>query len=374
VFFAAPHLFALLFDDPAIQSMGATYLSLLALLTPVLFLVFTFEAIFRACGDTRTPMLVLGAGSILNLVLDPFLILGWGPFPRLEVKGAVLALVISETLVLLAYAVLAARGRVPIPVEWRRLPASFDPAFGSRIVSIGIPHAVTGTLFSVIYLFLSRITGTFGTIPLAALGVVNRLESLNYLTSVAMGMGVAAMVGQNLGGGRIDRAEKAAHRGAMIITAVTGAMTVIFLVWPGPIVNLFIPGEEAARVGGLFLRIVALSQIFMGWEIVYGGAFTGAGNTIPPMVAAVVTSALRVPMAIILSRPEHFGAAGVWWTVTLTCIARGLAIAGWFRLGRWKRGFSARGAAARDETPKTAEILLSHTPASPEHSPDPHAG
>ncbi len=373
-FFAAPHLFALLFDNPAIESMGATYLSLLALLTPVLYLVFSFESIYRACGDTRTPMLVLGAGSILNLVLDPFLILGWGPFPRLEVKGAVLAMAISESLVLLAYVVLALRGRMPLPVPWRRIDGAFEVPIARRILSIGAPHAVTGTLFSSIYLFLSRVTGTFGAIPLAALGVVNRLESLNYLTSVAMGMGVAAMVGQNLGGGRPDRAEHAAHRGAILITIVTGAMTLVYLFAAEPIVRIFMPGDEAARVGGHFLRIVALSQIFMGWEIVYGGAFTGAGNTIPPMVAAVVTSALRVPMALYMAAPERWGAAGVWWTVTLTCIVRGLVIAGWFRRGRWKRGFSAPAAAARDEIPRSGEIPLSHTPVSPEHSPDPHAG
>jgi putative MATE family efflux protein len=375
-YFAAPHLFALLFDDPAIESMGATYLSLLSLLAPVLFLVFTFESIFRACGDTRTPMIVLGAGSILNLILDPLLILGWGPFPRLEVRGAVLALAISESLVLLAYGVLAARRRVPLPIPWRGVleGSAFDLAHARRIVTIGVPHAVTGALFSAIYLFLSRVTGTFGAIPLAALGVVNRLESLNYLTSVAMGMGVAAMVGQNLGGGRLDRAERAAHRGALLITVVTGAMTVVFFVAAEPIVRVFTPGDEAVRVGAHFLRIVALSQVFMGWEIVYGGAFTGAGNTLPPMVAALVTSTIRVPAAFALASPERLGASGVWWTISLTCVVRGLAIMGWFRLGRWKRAFSVPGARGRDETPSSGGIPLSHTPASLEHSPDPHAG
>jgi putative MATE family efflux protein len=319
-------------------------------------------------------MLVLGAGSILNLVLDPFLILGWGPFPRLEVKGAVLTTAISEALVLLAYFELARRGRMPLAIPWSSVTRSFDRAHARRILTIGAPHAVTGAIYSAIYLFLSRITGAFGAIPLAALGVVNRLESLNYLASTAMGMGVAAMVGQNLGGGRIDRAERAAHRGALLITAVTGLMTIVYLGAAEPIIGLFTPGEEAQRVGGHFLRIVALSQVFMGWEIVYGGAFTGAGNTLPPMLAAVAMSIVRVPLAFYWSSPERLGAAGVWWTITLTCIVRGLLISGWFRLGRWKRAFSGSDAAARGETRNTAEIPPSRTPASPERFPDPRAG
>lgn len=396
---AAPHLFRLLFDDPEIVRLGSTYLSLYALLAPAFFLVYVFESIFRACGNTRTPMLVLGAGSILNLALDPFLILGWGPFPRLEVKGAVLATAISETLVLLAYIVLAFRRRLPLAIHWRAKWDAASTTWAGEIVRIGGPQAVTGILFSSIYLYLSRLTGRFGAAPLAALGVVNRLESLNYLTSVAMGMAVAAMVGQNLGAGRTDRARRAAHRGALLISIVTVLMTVVYMVAAEPIVRIFTPSEEAVRVGAHSLRIVALSQIFMGWEIVYAAAFAGAGHTLPPMIAAVVSSAARVPLAGWWSSLERAGAAGIWWTITVTCIVRGLAITAWFRRGTWeKKGhrFAAAGETqplgatsevpdasalpvsatveeARAEIPSSGEIPPSHTPASREHSPDPRA-
>ncbi len=375
---AAPLLFELLFDDPEILRLGSTYLSLYALLSPIFFVVFVFESIYRSCGDTRTPMLILGAGSLVNLALDPFLILGLGPFPRLEVKGAVLATAIAETIVLLGYAALALRGRLPRRLAWRTPWVAGSGRRARSILAIGAPQAITGILFSAIYLYLSRVTGRFGAEPLAALGVVNRLESLNYLTSVAMGMAVAAMVGQNLGAGQPDRAERAAHRGALLITAVTGVMTVLFLAVPGPIIAIFTPGQEAVRIGSISLRIVAISQIFMGWEIVYGAAFSGAGHTLPPMIAAVTTSAIRVPLSSWWSAPERAGPAGVWWTITLTCIVRGLAITGWFRRGTWKakarRWLSDSGGAIRVETPSSGEIPPSRTPVSPEHSPGPRAG
>jgi putative MATE family efflux protein len=337
-----------------------------------MFLVFVFESVFRSCGNSRTPMYVLGAGSIVNLALDPLLILGVGPFPRLEVHGAVLALAISETLVLAVYCVLAAKGAFPLRIRWRALGRAISLPRSGAILRIGAPQAVTGILYSAVYLFLSKVTGRFGSGSLAALGVVNRLESLNYLTSVAMGMAVAAMVGQNLGGQRPDRAERAAHRGAALITILTTIMTLVYLAFPEPIVRIFVSDFEAVREGVEFLRIVAISQIFMGWEIVYGGAFMGAGNTLPPMHVAVATSTVRFPMAWATAFPLGMGSTGVWWTISLTCIARGLWITAWFR--RFVPRFSAAGARARGEIPSTAEIQPAHMPVSPESSPDPHAG
>lgn len=371
-FFGARPLFALLFNNPEIERAGSTYLSLYALLAPVFYLVFVFESVFRSCGNSRTPMFVAGTGSILNLILDPCLILGWGPFPRLEVHGAVLSIAISHTLVLAIYLILVARQRFPLRLPVRSFPRERFAADARSILRIGAPQAVTGMVYSAVYLFLSRVTGQFGSGSLAALGVVNRLESLNYLSSVAMGMAVAAMVGQNLGGNRKDRAERAAHRGAAIITILTATMTTVYLVIPEPIVRIFVSDPNAVREGVEFLRIVALSQIFMGWEIVYGGAFMGSGNTVPPMQTALVTSLVRFPLAWGLAVPLGLGSSGVWWTISMTCIARGLWVTAWFR--RAAPSFSVAGAAARDETLSSGEIPLSRMPVSPESSPDLHVG
>jgi putative MATE family efflux protein len=371
-FFGARPLFALLFDNPEIERAGSTYLSLYALLAPVFYLVFVFESVFRSCGNSRTPMFVAGTGSILNLILDPCLILGWGPFPRLEIHGAVLSIAISHCLVLSIYLILVARQRFPLHLPVRAFPRERFAGDARSILRIGSPQAVTGMLYSAVYLFLSRITGRFGSGSLAALGVVNRLESLNYLSSVAMGMAVAAMVGQNLGGNRRDRAVHAAHRGAAMITILTATMTVIYLVMPEPIVRIFVSDPKAVAEGTEFLRIVALSQIFMGWEIVYGGAFMGSGNTVPPMKTALVTSLVRFPLAWGLALPLGLGSTGVWWTITLTCIARGLWVTAWFR--RAAPRFSVAGAAAPDETRSSGEIPLSRMPVSPESSPDLHVG
>jgi putative MATE family efflux protein len=303
----------------------------------VFYMTFVAESVFRACGDSRTPMKVLFAGTILNIVLDPFLIFGIGPFPRLEVRGAAIATVVSEVLVLAVYGVLHARGAFPLEIRLSARHAPFSGRRAAQILRVGTPPALIGVLFSVVYLCLARFTGEFGAPALAALGVVNRLESVNYLTAVAMGMGVSAMVGQNLGAGLADRAEAVAHRGAALMTLTTGLTTAVFLAVPEKIVLLFTSDPSAVAESARFLRIVAVSQVFMAWELVYGHAFTGAGDTMPPMYVSAVTSIVRIPLAWWLAFSLGAGPAGIWWTISVTGIVRGAVLPAWFRRGLWKR-------------------------------------
>lgn len=185
------------------------------------------------------------------------------------------------------------------------------------------------------YLFLASVTGVFGAAVTAGLGIVNRLESVTYLTSAALGMAVATLVGQNLGAGQEDRAKQSAHRGAALTTTFAGALTILFLARPEWVVGFFTTDADTIREGALFLRIVAWSQIFMGWELVYGHAFIGAGNTVPPMLISVVTSALRVPLAAWIAFSTTAGPTGIWWVISLTGILRGLLVVMWFRRSDW---------------------------------------
>ncbi len=334
--FGAPRLFAVILDDPAVVRMGGEYLSLISLLAPALYLSMVAEAVFRSCGDSRTPMLVVLGGTLLNVVLDPFLILGIGPFPRLEVQGAAIATIISEVVVTLTFAVLYAARRFPLRLRLSE-PRTFSSRRAAQMFRIGTPHALIGVLFSAVYIFLARITGAFGAPALAALGVVNRLESLNYLTASAVGLGVATLVGQNLGAGQPDRAEQSANRGAGLITWSTGITTIVFFVFAEPIMRVFTSDPAAISEGAKFLRIVAISQVFMGWELVYSQAFTGAGDTMPPLWVSSITSVVRIPLAWWLAGPAGVGTAGIWWTISVTGVVRGALLPIWFRLGRWKR-------------------------------------
>jgi putative MATE family efflux protein len=330
--FGAPLLFRALFDDPRVAALGSTYLSMISLAAPAMYVVFVVEAMYRSCGDSRTPMLVVLAGTLLNVILDPLLILGVGPLPRLEVAGAALATLLGEGVSLSLAAGLALRGRFPLPLAGAR----FSGLRAGQILRIGAPEAVIDLLFSTVYLVLAHVTGAFGSAATAALGIVNRMESVTYLSAAALGMAVATMVGQNLGAGQPGRAEASARAGGRLVTVLAAALTVVFLVAARPIVALFTSDPEVIRQGALFLRLVAISQVFMGWELVYGQAFVGAGDTLPPMVISAGTSIARIPLAWWLAFDTPAGVDGIWWTISLTGILRGALIVAWFRLGRWK--------------------------------------
>ena len=351
--FGARPLFGLLFDDAETIRMGAQYLSLYCLLAPAFYVSHVIDSLYRASGDTHTPMLVLLVGTGLNIALDPLLILGIGPFPRLEVQGAALATIIGQMTAVSIYGVLYLRGHYPIPVRPEHLIRRFSGRRARQIVQIGTPTALIGILFSTVYLVLANFVGKFGAPALAALGIVNRLESLNYLTANAMGMGVATLVGQNLGARQVERAEASADRGALLITITTGGMTVLYLVCPEWIARLFTSDPAALEEAVVFLRIVALAQILMGWELVYGQAFTGAGDTMPPLYASIVTSVVRIPLAWWLAFHAGVGLVSIWWIISITGILRGIWVSAWFKLGRWKtRGirFDEAGLAATKTT------------------------
>lgn len=330
-------LFEMLFDDPVVARMGGQYLVIYSLLAPLFYIDFTAETMFRSCGDSRTPMNVLLTGTVLNIGLDPVFIFGLGPVPAMGVRGAAIATAISQVVVIAVYAALYFRGAFPLQVHLSRLGREFSRDRAVQMMRIGLPTALVGILYSMVYLALAKITGGFGATALAALGIVNRLESINYLAAAALGLGVSTLVGQNLGARQPQRAESAADRGALLISVSTGVLATAFLIWPESIARLFTDDVGALQEAARFLRIVAVSQVMMGWELVYGQAFTGAGDTMPPMYVSVSMSLIRVPLAWWAAHTLGWGPAGIWWIISLTCILRGVWLAVWFRSGGWKK-------------------------------------
>jgi Na+-driven multidrug efflux pump len=144
------------------------------------------------------------------------------------------------------------------------------------------------------------------------------------------------MVGQNLGAGKPDRAARCAWGATGLAMALTTVMAVFFLTIPGTIAGIFTEDPQVRQIAADYLFILGLSQAGMAVEIVLEAAFSGAGNTIPPMVVMVPGSILRVPLAYYLAFNLGWGINGVWWTLTFTTLAKAIVLAFWFRLGRWK--------------------------------------
>lgn len=330
-----PHvLFDALGTEPEVAREGTLFLSTLFYGAASFFLLFTLEGILRAGGNTKTPMRITSVVVTLNVVLDPLLIFGTGPLPRMGVFGAAIATLAAHTTGVVLFLVHFRRHRRQfpgIPANLRRIDL---PVMG-RMLAIGGPTSVNTVLFSVVYLFLSREAASLGTGPLAALGVGNRVESVSYLAASALAVAAATMVGQNLGAGRPDRARRTARMAAVLAMAICSFWGVLFLVGARVILGIFSNDPAVIEPGTGFLRVIALCQPLMGIEIGLSGAFQGAGYTLLPMAISSGVSILRIPAAAVTTRVLGWGFLGIGWVITVTCLARGLLMWIVYRTYRW---------------------------------------
>ena len=329
-------LFAGALHAPAeIAGPGAAYLRIVLGGAAITFLYVVGESILRAAGDTRTPLLVIASSLLLNALLDPLLIFGWGPLPALGVRGAAVATVIAQAFAVACFAVLASRRHPAFPFDFAALLRP-SLAFARGLVRIGLPFCLIGVLYSIVYLWLARTAAPFGTAALAVVGIANRVESLTYLAAVGFGLACEAMVGQNLGARRPDRAERATWLSAGLMGGLGFLVSALMWFVPETLLAFFTRDPEVIAWGVPYLRILDPCQAFTALEIVVNGAFSGAGDTLPPSVISVTVSLLRLPLAVWLAHDLGLGLDGIAWTITLTCIARAVIVALWFRRGRWK--------------------------------------
>lgn len=299
----------------------------------IIYATFAMDAIYRGTGDTKTPLKIITAALLLNAVLDPFLIFGWGPFPEMKAAGAALATVISHAAALVLSIALLQKRSVCLHFKKSQF---FNMSIMWRISRIGAPIAFSGFVFSLTYMFLARIISDFGPAPLAALGLGHRIEGLAYFACVGFSVAAATLVGQNLGAGRPLQAEKSAWLTVGYISAILAVVSISYFLFADPIYRFFINDIAVVEEGVRYLRIIALFEIFLGCEVVLEGAFGGAGNSVPPMVISVPLTAARIPLGYALAHSFGMGSIGVWWAIALTTGLKGVLMALWFRRGRWK--------------------------------------
>src|SRR5216117_692681 len=231
-------LFRLMGVPPDVARLGHDYLDTWLLGGPLVFGFFALEATFRAAGDTRTPFRLLAASVLISVALDPLLIAGLGPFPKLGVAGAATASVmVRGGGFLIGVAIAMRRGLIRLDApDWRAVP---------RIVKIGAPLSLAGVLLSVIYMWLTRFTSRFATPALAALGVGHKVEGLGFIAISGFALSASALVGQNLGARQERRAREAVRMTVRYCLLVTSATAIAFLAIP----ERLVARSEERRVG-----------------------------------------------------------------------------------------------------------------------------
>ena len=333
--FASRHIYELMGATSGVVEHGGRYLSIILGFAPIPMMALTCESIMRSSGDTRTPLMIDLGAVTLNAVLDPLLIYGFGPIPAMGVSGAAWATVLAQTVMLAGYLVAAARGHRAFPLSRH---AEGPPVRIGGMARVGMPAALIGMLFSVVYIAFARSASRYGAASLATIGIVNRIEAIMFLTATAIGTAAAALVGQNLGARRPERAVETIRTGVRWIVVISLVLTAVLMAFPHVFLGLFTADPEVHTVGAPYLRVMASCLVFVGIEIVTSEAILGSGHTTAISWIFTVVSLVRIPLAFWVPEWTGSGVMGIAWLITVTCAARTMVIVAWAARGTWKRG------------------------------------
>ena len=310
--------------EPAITAKAVNYLRIVATAFPFIFLSASFTGIYNASGQSKIPFMISGIGLLLNMILDPLFIFGFG----WNTEGAAIATWVSQATVLGLF-IYRLKKRKEVLGGFAFF-TKLESRFVKRIFKLGLPVAILNTLFSIINLFMARTASLYGGhIGLMTLTAGGQLEAIAWNTSQGFSTALSAFVAQNYAAGKNDRV-LGAYATTLKMTAVFGTFcTLLFVFWGSELFSLIVPDPQAYKAGGVFLRIDGYSMLFMMLEITTQGLFYGTGRTIPPAVISIGFNTLRIPLAMLLAS-IGMDITGVWWAISLTSIAKGITSAAWF--------------------------------------------
>jgi putative MATE family efflux protein len=335
-FIFAPRLLQLMGASPDIVATGSGYARIALGGSGAILMLFLNNAIFRGTGDAAIAMRLLWISNIINLVLDPCLIFGLGPFPRLGVTGAALATFTGRSIGVFYQFYRLGRGTERLPSLARHLRVNLKVLW--RLIRVSVTGILQFAIAHTSWIGLVRIVSTFGAAALAGYTIAIRIVVFVILPSWGLSNAAATLVGQNLGAGKPDRAETSVWRTGFYNMLFLGGVGVILIMFAEPAVRLFTHDPEVIPLAASCLRILSYGNIGYAYGMVMLQAFNGAGDTITPTwVNLFGFWLLEIPLAYWLAIPMNLRSKGVFFSIV---IAEGsIALAGilLFRRGRWKQ-------------------------------------
>lgn len=315
--------------DNEVVKMSIDYLVIVSFGMIFFFLNPVFAGIFNGFGNSLTPFIINSIGLALNIILDPIMIFGFGPFPSMGIKGAALATVISQLIATIIF-IKVCRNRIKIFIGLNFLEIP-KISFITHIIKLGLPVSLQEFFFSGIAILIAKILAKWGATPIAVQNIGSQIEAISWMTAGGFSTALSAFVGQNYGAKKFDRI-KEGYKKAMFIVGIIGVFATCLLIFGArPIFRLFIPNDiEAINEGIIYLKILGISQFFMCIEIATAGAFYGLGKTVPPALVGIVFNILRVPGSLLLSNYTSLGLKGVWWSISMSSVFKGVVLTTWF--------------------------------------------
>lgn len=335
LFFPATILRLMGASEEVVKS-GTIYTQLILGTNIVILLLFLLNGIFRGAGNAAIAMKSLWLANGINIILDPVLIFGWGPFPEMGIAGAAVATIFGRGLGVFFQLYILLTGRSII--KWRREYFQIIWSTIKRLSNIAATGAGQFLIASASWVVLMRIVSPFGDEAIAGYTIAIRLIIFTLLPAWGLANAAATLVGQNLGAKQPDRAETSVWRSTRINLVFLFTVSVIYLAFAGPIIRIFNADPLVIEAGTLSLQIVSVGYTFFAISMVIGQAFNGAGDTrTPTLMNFICFWLMEIPLAYILALYFDLGLAGVCWAIVIAEIALAFSLYWNFRLGKWKK-------------------------------------
>ena len=331
--FVARPLLCFLGGKGEVLELAVVYFRIISAGAWTIFIFVTFSSALRGAGDAWTPFKIMAFGVVLNCILDPILIFGWGGIPPMGVHGSALATVFSRLATTGIIILLAKKGRTHLDLSgvFGRINL---PLMG-RIIRIGFFSSAEMLIRSLAVIGLLKIVSPFGTAALAAYGIGTRIRIIAMMPGVGMGYAAGTLVGQNLGAGLPDRGRKSTWLAWKIYGVLLMPVILVLLLFSGNVVGFFNRDPLVLAEGIKLINYIAISLIFLSFTLVLGKALHGAGDTRGPMVITFISMLAMWGLSWIGSNLR--GLEGVWQGILAASILNSLLIIYWFRRGGWRR-------------------------------------
>lgn len=332
------HLLAAMGTPEASLHLAEDYLQVIFLAMPVLYAFAFLSAALRGVGDSRTPFRFLLVAVLLDIALNPLLIFGIGPFPRLGIAGSAWATLTSQGVTLLA---LLAYLRHKRHVLWlgRRDAHLFklDLAILRVLIVKGVPMGLQMVLISLAMIAMMTMVNHHGTATTAAYGAAMQLWTYVQMPAMAVGAACSSMAAQNVGAHRWDRVSGTARAGVLINFLLTGALIVPLIVFDHWTLSLFLPqGSQSLEIARHLNHIAVWSFLFFGVTFVVSGVVRSTGAVVPPLlILGIALWGIRVPFANLLQ--DRLGVDAIWWSFPASAVCSMLMALAYYRWGGWRR-------------------------------------
>ena len=308
--------------DPEAQTAALSYTKIACGLIVFSCLTLTMTGLYTAQGDSKTPFLANLIGLVTNMILDPVLILGPGPFPKLGVVGAAIATVTAQSIVMMMMILGVIIQKKENVLKGIRLTAKIPKEYLGGLCRIGIPTAIQGMAYCAISMVLTRMVSAYGAEAVATQRVGGQIESISWNTADGFAAALNAFIAQNYGAGKMDRVRKG-YRASLWTVGIWGLLiSFVFICFPKAIADIFFHEPKAVATAVGYLVIIGFSEAFMCVELTTVGALSGLGRTRLCSIISITFTSVRIPLAIILG--GLIGLSGIWWALSITSIIKGI--------------------------------------------------